>query len=72
MYCFVVTYARDHFAFCIRWSVCGKNVQYVVVSGWGVNELTKAMSNKQAYEKVAQCKRVVTAIDCPVIPANIR
>ena len=45
--------------------------KYVVISGWGVNKLTKAMSNKQIYEEVAQSKRVVTVIDCPVIPANI-
>ena len=67
----MVTYTSDYIAFGNkRWSVCGKDVQYICCYFWlGSGQ---AMSNKQGYEEVAQCKRVVTVIDCPLIPARIR
>ena len=36
------------------WSICGKDVQYIVISSWGVNKLTESVSNKQIYEEVAR------------------
>ena len=36
----MVTYTSDHIAFGNKtWSDCGKDVQYVVISGWGVDKL---------------------------------
>ena len=75
MHNFMVTslLPREYFAFCSRgWSVCGKDVKYIVVSCWDVYKLTKRMRSKQVYIEVTQCKLVVAVTDCPVIPADIR
>ena len=67
MYCFMVFYARDYFAF-------GNKSGLFMVSNmllFLVGELTKATSNNHVYEELAQLKKVTTVIDCSVIPANI-